>query len=357
MEVIAKLVGSYVLHSLFPNAYKEEDVILDNSKDKETSEEQLKDKKETLKDTVKDISDDKTKEAEGEKVKADSSKKEEAEKDTTKKETEAPKVEIPVKEKKTKTVNYKIKDDDKITMQDRKICPVKVPVASKNNNVNTTEHSSFKGKKITDVKEEEHHLSHLVEHLRTLNVNFTPPKRMPTGLYELDLIQMNGNPVRLSFDINGQLYSNEIKFFFGRVNPGEEYMKPAIMMTRASIEAIVKGSNIPNKYYISESLFNLNKVLDLQTLKETDKKKRGMVFEKAAKVISDPDIYNGIIKAANGEAFRFAFCRYNSTDDFSLVSSKRNLSSNLTDDKLRVSKEIWINVKGRDVQLTTKNYK
>ena len=205
MEVIAKLVGSYVLHSLFPNAYKEEDVILDNSKDKETSEEQLKDKKETLKDTVKDISDDKTKEAEGEKVKADSSKKE----------TEAPKVEVPVKEKKTKTVNYKIKDDDKITMQDRKICPVKVPVASKNNNVNTTEQSSFKGKKITDVKEEEHHLSHLIEHLRTLNVNFTPPKRMPTGLYELDLIQMNRNPVRLSFDINGQLYSNEIKFFFG----------------------------------------------------------------------------------------------------------------------------------------------
>lgn len=360
MKAILGLLGSYALHTVFPFAYKEEEEIIDvnlnNGEVKQKRKETSSKRKETSSKTKEDIKQEKKEAKKNAKerkeninTKKEDVKEQQKETKTEEKKKDITEVEVPIKKKKTSRVTFQMKDDDKITMQNRKVCPVKVPVRGQTNKVEAD------SKKIEDVKEEEHRLSHLVEHLRNLNVNFTAPQRMSTGLYELDLIQMNGNAVLLSFDINGLLYSDEIKFFIGRVQPGEEYMKPAIMMTRKSIEAIINGVNIPKKYYISENLFNLNKVLDLQTLKEKDKKKRAKVFELAAKVISDPDIYDGILRASNGEAFRFAFCRYNSTDNFSLVSSKRNLSSNLTNDKLLVSKEIWINVNGRDIELITKN--
>lgn len=268
-----------------------------------------------------------------------------------------------------KKVDIKIdqvkKTEDYITAKIRKTCPVRVFPTVKsdkslfNKQEDTKKEQSVESniKKINDVKEEEHRLYHFVQHLRELKVNHTPPMRMPTGLYELDIIQNNGNPVKISTDISGLLYSDDIKFFLGHINPGDEYSNPAIMMTKNSINSIINGVNISEKYIINESLFNLNKVLDLQTLKEKDKTKRSKVFELAAKAISDPDIYQGILKASGNEAFRFAFCRYMNEKEFSIVSSKRNLSSNLTDDKLLVTKEIWINIKGNNVQLITKECK
>lgn len=262
------------------------------------------------------------------------------------------KVEVKTDNKKEK-VNIKSYDkkseNDKITMQTRKTCPVKVLTKEEKNTIKA------ESKNVNADKEEQHRVNHLINYLTNAKVAFTKPNKMPTGLYEMNIIQANGSHVTISVDINGLLYSDEIKFFLGKILPGEEYIKPTIMMTDESITALVRGEQIPTKFFITEQLFTLNKVLDLQTLKEKDPKKRAKVFKTVAKAISDKDIYDGILKAANGEPYRFAFARYINENEFSIVSSKRNLSSNLTDDKLLTSKEIWIKIKDKDVKLTTKS--
>ena len=245
-------------------------------------------------------------------------------------------------------------------MKDRKICPVKVtPTKGVSIKVEPTNTNIEPEEMTQEMKDEQHRLHHLVSHLRNAGVQFSAPRRMSTGLYELEVIQLNGNPVTISVDNSGILYHGEIKFWLGRMIPGDEYMKAAILMTKTSLECVVRGQQIPARYFISEQMFNLNKVLDMRTLKVTNETDRIKVLEKAAKVIGDEDVYNYIIKAANGEPFRFAFCRYQSVDEFSLVSSKRNTSSNLVDDKLHVSKEIWLNVKKNkegktDVEMITR---
>ena len=95
----------------------------------------------------------------------------------------------------------------------------------------------------------------------------------------------------------------------------------------------------------------------MKTLKENDPKNREKVFELAAKVLSDDDIINGIMKATDGNKFRFAFCRYMNNNEFSIVSSKRNKLSGLSKEKLKTLKEVWINIKDKKVELTTKDCK
>lgn len=257
-----------------------------------------------------------------------------------------------------KKVNINIKSvnetEQKITARNRKVCPVKVVPTDKKTVAIKVNNKDTKKEKVKKDKDEEHRLHHFIEHLNNLNIQYTDIKRSDTGLYELNIVLANGQPFKISADINGLLYSDDIKFFIGHINPGDEYVNPAIMMTKESLYAVLNGKKIPDKYIISESLFTLNKVLDMQTLKEKDRKKREKIFEKTARAISDPEIYNAILKASNGEAFRFAFCRYMNENEFSIVSSRRNLSSNLSNDKLIVSKEIWINIKDDNVQLKTK---
>lgn len=259
---------------------------------------------------------------------------------------------VPVQEKvKVKPSKSEKKEEQKITVQARKSCPIKI--LSKEEKLKAT-----KREEKLDILNDEgfHHLSHFIEYLRNAGLQYSQPVKMDTGLYEI-VIYNNGRQLPISVDVDGILYCDEIKFFLGQVRPGEEYVKHPIMLTKEVLECLKNNTQIPAKYYIPDSLFNLNKVLDLQTLKEKNPKKREETFAHAAKAISDKDIYNAIIKAANGEPFRFAFCRYSSPEEFSIVSSKRNLSSNLAKDKLAVSKELWINYKDKKVDFSTKKAK
>lgn len=244
-------------------------------------------------------------------------------------------------------------EEQKITVQARKSCPIKI--LSKEEKLKATKRNQ---EEKLDLLHDEgfHHLSHFINYLRDAGIQYSEPVKRETGLYEI-IIQNNGRQLPISVDVDGLLYCDEIKFFIGQVRPGEEYIKYPILLTKEVLECLKNNVQIPVKYYITESLFNLNKVLDLQTLKEKDPKKREATFEHAAKAISDKDIYNAIVKAANGEPFRFAFCRYSSPEEFSIVSSKRNLSSNLAKDKLAVSKELWINYKDKKVDFSTKKAK
>lgn len=240
---------------------------------------------------------------------------------------------------------------DNITLINRSTCPVHVMTNEEKKAMKKEKKNSVKN------KEEEHRLQHLVKHLTDNNIQFTQPVKMPTGLYELNVLQTTGNQLPITVDINGVLYSDEIKFFIGHMNPGDEYdnKRPCIFMTKTSLEALKNAQQIPERYIVPFNLFQLNKFVDLQTLREKDKKKREVVFSTIARILSGEGLYEDIIKAANGEPVRFAFCRYISENEFSIVSSKRNLLSNLDTEKLKVSKEIWINFKDKEMKLTVKS--
>ena len=218
----------------------------------------------------------------------------------------------------------------------------------------TNEKAKEKESKID--KEEDHRLHHLIHHLNDAEIQFSQPQKMATGLYEFTIVQNNGNILPISVDNDGILYSDEIKFFIGHMNPGDEYepTRPCIYMTKESLNALKNNQPIPDKYILPQEMFILNKLVDLSTLKEKDLKKRYETFKNVSKIITDQDVFNGIIKNANGEPYRFAFCRYNSPNEFSIVSSKRNFLSNLSDEKLRTEKEMWINYKDGKVDLKCK---
>lgn len=271
-------------------------------------------------------------------------------KSTTDKKESAEKVSSEVKsktanaEEKVKTSSKK-KDSEKITMQNRKECPVKVISKEEKEHAHHAHNHD----------ESYHHLTHFVNHLREAGIEFTEPMKTPTGLYEMLIKQINGQQVLISVDVDGLLYFDEVKFFLGRVLPGEEYNKSAIIATNESVSYIKNNQQIPAKFYVPYSMFELNKYLDLQSLKEKDPKKREQIFKEAAQMISDDDISSGIVRAANGEPYRFSFCRYTSPTEFSIVSSRRNLASRLdVNSHLNVSKEIWINYKDGQADLTTK---
>lgn len=255
----------------------------------------------------------------------------------------------------TKEVKVKAKKEEKakvdvITLANRSTCPVKVLTMEEKEALKKKESKAVKN------KDEEHRLQHLIHHLNDSGIQFTKPVKMNTGLYEFNIIQTNGNMVPISVDNDGLLYSEEIKFYIGHMNPGDEYdNKQCFYMTKESLEALKNAQQIPERFIVPEETFILNKLVDLRTLKEKDQKKRAEVFKRVAKIMSDKDLYNGILKAANGEPFRFAFSRYTSENEFSIVSSKRNHLSNLSDEKLNVSKEIWINFKDNKVDLKTKS--
>ena len=240
--------------------------------------------------------------------------------------------------------------ESKITLQNRMECPVHVMTREEKD-------AKKKSKNIELIKDEEHRLDHLVHHLYENKIVFTQPKKTKTGLYETSITQVNGNVVPVSIDNNGLLYSDEIKFFIGQMKPGDEYEsnRPCFYMTRESLEALKQGQIIPEKYMIPQELFILNKLVDLTSLKEKNPQKRMNTFKNVSKIFTDKEIFDSIIKNANGGPYRFAFCRYKSPDEFSLTSSGRNLLSNLSDEKQKVTKEQWINFKNNKVDLKVKS--
>lgn len=269
-----------------------------------------------------------------------------------------------VEQKEKKKINYNLtskesvkekseekkSSESKITLQNRMECPVHVMTREEKD-------AKKKSKNIELSKDGEHMLDHLVHHLYENKVVFTQPKKTKTGLYETSITQVNGNVVPVSIDNNGLLYSDEIKFFIGQMKPGDEYepTRPCFYMTKESLEALKNGQMIPEKYRVPQEMFILNKLVDLTTLKEKDQQKRADTFKNVSKIFTDKETFDAVRKNANGEPYRFAFCRYTSPSDFSLASSKRNRLSNLSDEKQKVTKEQWINFKHNKVDLKVKN--
>ena len=238
--------------------------------------------------------------------------------------------------------------ESKITLENRMECPVHV--------MTTEEVAKKKSKKIDLNKDEEHRLEHLVHHLYENKMVFSEPRKMPTGLYETHITQTNGNVVPVSIDNDGLLYSDEIKFFIGQMNPGDEYdpTRPCFYMTKESLEALKHGQMIPEKYMVPQEMFILNKLVDLTSLKEKDPQKRVVTLKNVSKVFTDDETFNAILKNANSGPYRFAFCRYSSPDEFSLTSSSRNRLSNLSTEKQKVNREQWINYKDKKIDLKVK---
>lgn len=267
---------------------------------------------------------------------------------------EAAKEEKPEEKKEEKkSSNVEKKDDkkssEKITLQNRMECPVHV--------MTNEEKAKKKSEKIELSKDDEHRLEHLVHHLNNNEIVSTQPQKMKTGLYETNVTQINGNVIPISIDNDGRIYSDEIKFFIGHMNAGDEYEsnRPCFYMTKESLSALKNGQMIPEKYIVPQEMFILNKLVDLTTLKEKDPQKRLDTFKNVSKIMTDEETFNAILKNANGEPYRFAFCRYSSPSEFSLTSSKRNRLSNLSDEKQKVTKEMWINYKDKKVDLKVKN--
>ena len=236
--------------------------------------------------------------------------------------------------------------EDKIAMSDRKICPVKVIPKEKSKpmiNVTANENQI----------EDDVNINNLVTDLNRIGVQFCNVKRVPTGLVELDIVQANGNLVRISVDTDSYLYGNGHRvFFLGKVKPIDEYNVQAFLFAPEPMFSIVNGAPIPGNFYVPEGDKVLNRMLDSTTLIEKDPKKRQAILSKAAKAIEQMN--DEILKAAAGEPFRFAFAKCKSEEMFTLVSSARNRVSNLSKDKLFTNKEIWIEVKDNQVTLNSK---
>lgn len=241
-------------------------------------------------------------------------------------------------------VEVKTVKENKIAMSDRRTCPVKVKTTKSSNKIHVGT------KKIPNAKEDES-LNHLINDLTNMSINFANVKRMPTRLVELDLIQFDGTPVKISVDVDNVLYGDDTRIFYiGRMNPMDEYSKPAFIFTFEAINSIVNKRYINKNLYVPEGFQILNRMVDFTTLRENDKTERDKVLQKTAKVIEKMN--EEIIQNANGEPFRFAFAKYESDDKFTIVSSKRNRISNLAKNTLLTSKEIWIEVNGEDINLT-----
>ena len=240
---------------------------------------------------------------------------------------------IPKKENKYKVQIDKKKDEsDKITMADRKTNPVKV-VPSKKSKV-----------KVGTKDKVDENLDKFKNRLDSIGINYRNIKRKSTGLVELNLIQNNGNNVTISADIDNKIYgSGYMTFFIGKIPALAEYTNKPIILNDTTLKCIVEDKPIDPKYYVPEDLVRLNAVLNITTLKEGNKKKREKVLDTAFRAIES--LSKEIIDISGPEAVRFAFAKYKGENEFSLVSSKRNLVSNLSNEKLNTDKEIWINIK------------
>ena len=251
-----------------------------------------------------------------------------------------PEIKVKVKVEEPKSVITTEDTEQKITMENRKVCPVKVkPATPVKKLVNVT---------TKDTSEEDHRLAHFMNILNNAKVAYTKPVKQPNGLYLMKIIKKDHQQVEISVDIDGLLYSKDIKFFFGRINPGEEYdpHNPQVFMTNEVLNAIVHGKVIDEKYFVPRNFILLNKVVDIASLPEEDSKKREILLNRVSKMVSDDENYNTINKATNG-VFRFVFEEYKDPDNFVLASSNKNLASVLDKNSYLKSKEYKIVVRDK----------
>lgn len=254
---------------------------------------------------------------------------------------------ITVPEENIKVIDEKkssIPKEDNIKMETKITCPVKI-VPSDKVKIDVT-------KTLSDKKNDDT-LNKFIEQINSMGVRYTNIKRVSSGLVEVNLNTNTGTNLLISVDIDSKIYNlGTIIFFIGKINPLDEYNTPSFVLNKKTMYSIINGLNIDPKYYVPEKLRILNRVLDTKTLRETNKDKKEKVFEVAAKAIEKMN--TEIVDNAAGESFRFAFARYKSENDFSIVSSNRNKVSNLSEEKLYTSKQIWLTVKGDTVTLKCK---
>ena len=208
------------------------------------------------------------------------------------------------------------------------------------------------GHPVVDTQSEDPGITEVTKCLENAKVAFSNVRRVPTGLVEVDLLINTGRNSTISIDIDRKIYGIKVFYIGGGIQPGTENRIRSYIFTASSIAAVVNGELPDQKFYVPEAYTALYDIVDIRTLKESDKKKRNAVYEKVGKAIAN--FYDEIMKMANGEPVRFAFARYKSKDDFSLVSSNKNVFSNLSDIKLAATKELWFNIKDKKGTLTLK---
>lgn len=217
--------------------------------------------------------------------------------------------------------------DEKITMQDRKINPIRIiPKEEKESfriKVKTSEDNA-----LYDDPEMAHRVEHLKHALDSNNIRYNNIRKMPTGLLEVDVIRNDNSLQTISVDL-GILYDNMIKFYYGRIEPNMEYNVPAIYFTKESLYALANGQPIDSRYCVPAKLIALNKVFNVSSLKEFDDKKRDKVLEDIYKELSlDSETYAEVYKYTNG-IFRFEMTEYVNENTFTITTSNNVLASNL----------------------------
>lgn len=239
-----------------------------------------------------------------------------------------------------------VEADDKIT------CPVKIKSAVKRiAKVDVMGQPKVEEVKAEKSVEKDEVIDSICTDLDNIGIKFTNVNKMPTGLTQMDLLLNDGTFCTISVDGESKIYNDGVRIFFlGKINPGDEYTNTAYVFAAEPIRAIVNGVKIPDNFYVPEKSQIINRMVDMRTLKKD--KKRNKILSKAAKAFEK--LNDEIQTAANGEPFRFAFTKIQSEDHFSMVSSKRNVESNLSDNKLVTTKEIWIDVDKNNVTLHTK---
>lgn len=252
------------------------------------------------------------------------------------------KIEVKVEPKKEE-VKIEVEPEQKITMESRKTCPVKV----KSTKSNIKKPVNIKAK-VKEKTEEEHRLEHFMNILNNAKVAYTKPIKQPNSLYLMKLLKKDRQQVEISVDIDGLLYSKDIKFFFGRINPGDEYdprIRP-LFMTNEVLDSIVHDKIIDEKFFVPNNFILLNRIVDISSLPEVDSKKREIVLNRVNKMVTDTENYDTIAKSTNG-VFRFVFEDYKDPDNFVLSSSNKNLASVLDKNSYLRSKEYKIVVRDK----------
>lgn len=241
-------------------------------------------------------------------------------------------------EKKDNIVEINVKPDDVINMEDRKICPVQVIPAKEEPVV-----IDVTGKK-EKVNMSDEGVAHISSHLMAMGANLKDARRVSTGLIEADIVQNDGNIITITIDDDNRIYGLPYHIFFiGKISSDfpYEYQSMPIMLTEETINGIINHNyNFEKRYYVPEKYLILNRLIDLTSLKENNKNKRKKMLEKLAKVFTA--FNDDIVRAANGDEYRFTVVKYKSYKDFTIVSSKKNRISNIGNRNLNATKEIWI---------------
>ena len=231
-----------------------------------------------------------------------------------------------------------VESEDKITMESRKTCPVKITPTKK---------ETYKvkvGESLSTEESLDESLESFKAKLVEKNVKIQSLGRNPnTGLIEAVLVNKYYQSVPITADNDDILFGLGCDvFFFGKINPLDEYQKQPILLTDESLNAILNGVQVDPKYYVPKSVTTLASVIDTGSVHEHNVEKKKEVLDVAFKAIlkMEQDIKNVL----GDEPYRFSFVKYKNKDEFTIVSSRKNRVSNLSKQKLLTTKTITIEV-------------